>query len=306
MDERVHFIPVGFDFERLIFPISKGQLDADRVILVTHKESPDDVGGDDAQAIELAGNMTRRLENSFEMIDIEVSKIRLTREEMYDYEEVYQRAHARFLDELKDGNEVFVNISSMPRTVAFAFATAANTLITEKKDEIENIRNNLHTYYARPQRYVALEMLEQLEKEVEYLETVVDPRSEERRTELLNLVNKVKGGGVTRGTKNPPGSDRMYVEFPATPGSEVEGFEKKILYFLEREAPFSSTSDLAEALAEHLGKEYDGSFRSRVQYNVMNLDKKGYVDREKKGNRSETFLSTMGRMWVKTNEEPGS
>jgi predicted transcriptional regulator len=47
-------------------------------------------------------------------------------------------------------------------------------------------------------------------------------------------------------------------------------------------------------------EEYDESFRSRVQYNVSKLDEKGYVDREKVGNRLKTQLSTMGRMWVKT------
>lgn len=300
MDERVHFIPVGFDFERLIFPISKGQLDADRVILITHEKSTVDVNDEDEQAVDLAGNMTRRLENSFEMIDTEVSKIHLTREEMYDYEEVYRRAHNCYMRELKKENQVFVNISSMPRTVAFAFATAADTLITEKKDEIEDIRNKLHTYYVRPQRYIALEMLEQLEEEVEFLDEIADSRAEERRQELQELVEKVRQGGVTEGTKNPPNRDRMYVEFPATPGSEVEGFEEKVLYFLKGKEPFRSTSELAESLAEYLGEEYDGSFRSRVQYNVANLEDKGYVTRTKSGNRMQTRLSTMGRMWVIT------
>ena len=35
MTERVHIIPVGFDFERLIYPISQGQMEADRVVLIT-------------------------------------------------------------------------------------------------------------------------------------------------------------------------------------------------------------------------------------------------------------------------------
>lgn len=300
MAEQVHFIPVGFDFERLFFPISKGQFDADRVTLVTHKADPTDVSEEDKQAVELAGNLNHRLKTSFEMVDIEVSTIELTREELYDYEKVYQIAHSNFSGELEDGNEVFVNISSMPRTVSFAFATAADTLITEKKDEIEDVRNNLHTYYVRPQEYVALEMLQELEKQVKYLDQLSDSQAGERKHELQNLVDKVKEGGVTEGTNNPPGSDKMYVEFPASPGSEIEGFEKNVLYFLEGKDPFPSISDLAKALAEHEEHEYDGSYRSRVQYNISKLEEKGYVDREETGNRVETCLSTMGRMWVNT------
>lgn len=232
-------------------------------------------------------------------------EIELTRQELYDYEEVYRLAHERILGELEDENDVFVNISSMPRTVAFAFATAADSLITERKDEFEDIRNRLHTYYVRPEKYVALEMLEELEKEVDFLDGL-DEGSDiaERKERIQNLVDKVHEGGVTEGTKNPPERDEMYVEFPASPGREVEGFEEEILRFLKGKDALPSTSDLAKALAEDLGEEYEGSFRSRVQYNVANLEDKGYVTRTKSGNRMETSLSTMGRMWMITNKGP--
>ena len=301
MDESVHFIPVGFDFERLFFPISKNQMDADRVIIVTHDGHPDEVEGEDQQAVRLAGSLADRLHKSFEMIDVEVEEIELTRQELYDYEDVYRLAHKRILRELNEENEVFVNISSMPRTVAFAFATAADSLITERKDEFEDIRKNLHTYYVRPDKYVALEMLEELEKEIDFLDDLDEHSGiAERKEEIQNLVSKVHQGGVTEGTKHPPESDIMYVEFPASPGSEVEGFEENILRFLEGKDSFSSTSALAKELAEEINEEYDGSFRSRVQYNVSNLEDKGYVTRSKSGNRMETSLSTMGRMWVIT------
>lgn len=301
MDERVHIIPVGFDFERLFFPISKKQLGADRVIIVTHDDGPNDVEGEEQQAVQLAGSLAERLHNSFGMIDVAVEEIVLTRQELYDYEEVYRLAHERILDELESENDVFVNISSMPRTVSFAFATAADSLITEKKDEFEDIRNRLHTYYVRPEKYVALEMLEELEKEIDFLDGLgEDYDIAERKQRLQNVVDKVHEGGVTEGTKNPPGSDEMFVEFPASPGSEVEGFEEEILRFLKDKDPFPSTSELAKSLADDLEVKYDGSFRSRVQYNVANLEDKGYVARTKSGNRMETSLSTMGRMWVTT------
>jgi len=301
MDERVHIIPVGFDFERLFYPISKNQFDADRVIVITHDDGPDDIQCEEQQAVQLAGSLAERLHNSFEMIDVEVEEIALTRQELYDYEEVYRLAHQSILDELESENDVFINISSMPRTVSFAFATAADSLITEKKDEFEDIRNRLHTYYVRPEKCVALEMLEELEKEIDFLDGLgEDSHIAERKQRLQKVVDKVHEGGVTEGTKNPPGSDEMCVEFPASPGSEVEGFEEGILRFLMDKDPFPSTSELAKSLADDLEVEYDGSFRSRVQYNVANLEDKGYVTRTKSGNRMETSLSTMGRMWVIT------
>jgi hypothetical protein len=300
MTERVHFIPVGFDFDRLIYPISKGQMDADRVVLITHEGDPDDDATD--RAAELASNMTNRLENSFELIDVEVEREPIDIEELYEYETLYPMAHEYILDELEAGNEVFVNISSMPRTTAFAFATAANSIIAEYQSEVEGIRDMLHTYYVAPDKYLVLEMIDALEDAKDLFEEMSeDIRVHPQYTNIQDLLNKIDENGVTKGARDLDG--QMYVEFPSSPGSDVEDFEETILNFLFEEDPISSTSALAEQLAEEEGEEYDESFRSRVQYNVSKLDEKGYVNREKEGNRLETQLSTMGRMWVETHRD---
>lgn len=299
MSERVHFIPVGFDFDRLIHPISKGGLETDRVVLVTHDDT-DDYDEQD-QAAELAGNISRRLEETFELIDVEVEWVDLEHEEMYAFEKLYPRAHDHLLDELRAENEVFVNISSMPRTVAFAFASAADSLIADRQDEIEDIRQRLHTYYVRPDQYLVHELIDALKDELDYLEKIDDSQASNRQSEIQSLVEKVEEGGVTEGTKPAPGSDKMYVEFPASPGGEIEKTEEKILRFLEsRDEPMPSTSHLAKALAKRHGEEYGDSYRSKIQYNVTRLKEKGYVNREDAGNRKVTTLSTMGRMWVQT------
>jgi len=297
MSERVHFIPVGFDFDRLIYPISKGELEADRVILITHEGDPDDDATD--RAAELASNMTNRLENSFELIDVEVEREPIDIEELYQYETLYPDAHEYILDELEDGNEVFVNISSMPRTTAFAFATAADSIIAEYQSEVEGIRDMLHTYYVAPEKYLVLEMIDALEDAKDLFEQMSeDIRVHPQYTNIRELLNKIDENGVTKGARDLDG--QMYVEFPSSPGSDIEDFEETILNFLFGKDSIASTSALAEQLAEEEGEEYDESFRSRVQYNVSKLDEKGYVDREKVGNSLETQLSTMGRMWVET------
>jgi len=189
-----------------------------------------------------------------------------------------------------------VNISSMPRTVAFAFATAADSIIAEKDPKY---RDQVHTYYAAPDEYLVLDMIEAIDNQIEFLEKLEDIRMPERLHELKEIREKIDRVGVTEGVREIEDGD-MYVEFPASPGRELQDFEESILEFLYREGAMESTSQLAEQLAADLGEEYNDSFRSRVQYNASNLDERGYVDRDEKGNRHETSLSTIGMMWVKT------
>jgi hypothetical protein len=296
MTERVHFIPVGFDFERLIYPISQGQMDADRVVLITNVGDPEDEAMN--KAAKLATNMTQRLEDSFKLIDVEIERKPIETEEMFEYETLYPMAYAYIFDELKKENEVFVNISSMPRTVAFAFATAADSIIAEYQEENEEIRDLLHTYYVSPNEYLVHQMMEMLENAAEMLKQYEDLSAHNQYQEIQQLLKRINESGVTEGARDLNG--KMYVEFPSSPRSNVEGFEEIVLNFLFEKDTVASTSALAEELAEVRGEEYDESLRSRVQYNVSKLDEKGYVDREKVGNRLETELSTMGRMWVKT------
>lgn len=294
MTDRIHFIPVGFDFHRLIYPISKGDLPADRVVLIdTDTEDVDSRAGD------LAGNMVQRLEESFELIDVDVDHEQIEYEQLYSYENLYPRAYDYLWTELQKGNEVYVNISSMPRTVAFAFATAADSIIAEKDPKY---RDQVHTYYAAPDEYLILDMIEAIDNQIEFLEKLEDIRMPERLHELKEIRKKIDRVGVTEGVREIDDGD-MYVEFPASPGRELQDFEESILEFLYREGAMESTSQLAEQLAADLGEEYNDSFRSRVQYNASNLDERGYLDRDEKGNRHETSLSTMGMMWVKTHRD---
>lgn len=299
MTERVHFIPVGFDFERLIYPISQGQMDADRVVLITHEGEPDDEAT--GKAAELASNMTRRLEDSFKLIDVEVQRESVAIDGMFDYETLYPMAYDYILDELMTENDIYINISSMPRTVAFAFATAADSIIAEYQSEFEDIRGMLHTYYVSPEEYLVHRMMEVLENAADTLDELKqyeDLTVHSQYDEIVQLLNRINESGITEGARDLDG--QMYVEFPSSPRSDIEEFEETILHFLDGKGPIPSTSALAEDLAEELGEEYDESFRSRVQYNVSKLDEKGYVDRENEGNRLETQLSTMGRMWAET------
>ena len=107
-------------------------------------------------------------------------------------------AHRYILDKLENGNEVFVNISSMPRTTAFAFATAANSIIAEYQAEVEVVRDMLHTYYVAPEKYLVLEMIDALEDARNLFEEMSeDIRVHPQYTNIRDLLNKAKENGVT-------------------------------------------------------------------------------------------------------------
>lgn len=300
MTQTVHIIPVGFDYERLLHPISKGSLDADRVRLVEGQKADTD-----DSVLDLADRMLRELEYTFKThFEIEVENDVLN--DIYSYREVFQRAYEMLTEELSVGNTVWVNISSMPRTVAFAFAAAANAYVFENPDD----REQIHTYYVRPEKYFAPEMLEQLEKEAEFLddirrETEIDA-VEERHREIRDLVNEIERSGITKGAQEM-GDGRLYVEFPASPLPDLRDFEIDILKFLAEAGAMPSTSALARELGRQQGENPDAedfeSFRSKVQYNVDKLEDKGYITRVKKNNSFETMLSVQGELWIETHTD---
>lgn len=303
MAQTVHIIPVGFDYERLLHPISKGELNADRVRLVEGQR--DDT---DDSVREIADRMLRELEYTFRNhLDVEVDTN--TIEEIYDYRQVYETAFAMLKTELEEQNTVWVNISSMPRTVAFAFAAAANTFISENPEE----RERLHTYYVRPEKYLAPEMQEQLQKEVEFLKkldgTGVSVDVDSRLKDIENLVQKIERSGITKGAKKMS-DGRLYVEFPATPLPNLRDFEIEIMRFLDGRGTMRSTSELARELGKERGTPPDSeefeSFRSKVQYNVDNLEDKGYVERQEQNNRYVTSLSVTGELWIATHGDDSS
>lgn len=299
MREIVHIIPVGFDFQRLIQPITQGNLEADRIQLLhsTRESSEEEAGDEEAQ--ELAGRMVERLQETFSTI---LGKTVETRSvsDIFEFEVAYSLAYDMIEKEVEEGNEVWVNISSMPRTVAFAFASAANTLVVETPEH----RDAIHTYYVSPEEYLVTRMIKELREERNFLRSLADEHDEAqgRLETISDLVDDVTESGVTKGAKKMNGG--LHVEFPAVPSSELHQFEKTILHFLDEIERAESISALARRLSDRLDEEVDSnSFKSKVQYNVKQLEEKGFLTRTKEKNRHVTELSTMGRLWVRTHSD---
>jgi len=85
------------------------------------------------------------------------------------------------------------------------------------------------------------------------------------------LVSDVQNNGTTKG------ADQI-VEFPVVPVGELHEFEIKILRFLEEDGTQESIIITCRKFGTKQTEDVDiDSFKSKVQYNVKNLEEQGYV-----------------------------
>jgi hypothetical protein len=300
---QTHVVPVGFDYDRLIAPLVRDQLTVDRAILL------EGAVGSEAN-VEYSRNLARKLETDFQnLLGAETERVGL--EDVYDYDAAFDRAYELINAELDADHEVWVNVSAMPRTVSFAFATCAHSIMVERETE----REKIHTYHTVPEKYLETELAEELRRCVDLLEDVGEAATvgeedaigdvgeeaiAERVQHASDLVAEFDERGTTIGAKEIDGSH--VVELPVASFSSVKPFEELILFTLGEHGEFESVSDLAETLADDLEEEYTDSFRSKVIYNVDRLGPggKGYVEQESVGKSYRTRLSRMGELWVRT------
>lgn len=192
----------------------------------------------------------------------------------------------------------------MPRTVSFAYATAAHSVMVEREEDRERIR----TYYTVPERYLETDLAEELRSQIGLLESLLaEDVPEERVREGLrsarSLIAEFDERGTTIGAKEVDG--RHVVELPVASFTSVKPFEELVLFTLGEYEEFESVSDLAATLAEDLNEEYTDAFRSKVLYNVDRLGPggKGYIEQEDHGKSYRTRLSRIGQLWVRAHAD---
>ena len=299
---QTHIVPVGFDYDRVIAPLVRERMSVDRVILLKG-----DVG---SQAnVEYSRRLAAKLEQDFRsLLGAETEQYVI--QDVYDYDGAFEQAFDLILQELdREGttetSDVWVNISAMPRTVSFAFATAAHSIMVERESD----RDRIHTYYTVPEKYLETELAEELRNQRALLEdlqesdgAVEDGLSDQidaRLESAQQLLSEFDERGTTIGAKEIDGSH--IVELPVASFSNVKPFEEVILFTLGEHDAFDSVSELAQQLALELGEEYTDSFRSKVIYNVDRLGPggKGYIEQESHGKSYHTKLSRIGELWVR-------
>jgi hypothetical protein len=301
---QTHIVPVGFDYDRLIAPLVREQMDVDRVILL------EGAVGSEAN-VEYSRRLAEKLEQDYRnLLGAETERVVVA--DVYDYDTAFEQAfeliNAELDRESADGTagEVWVNVSAMPRTVSFAFATAAHSIMVEREGD----RNRIHTYYTVPEKYLETELAEELRAQIDLLEDLeaeVEASAGDRVTRRLEsargLLAEFDERGTTIGAKEVDGSH--VVELPVASFSNVKPFEEVILFTLGEHGEFESVSELAGQLARELGEEYTDSFRSKVIYNVDRLGPggKGYIEQEERGKSYRTRLSRIGELWVRAHGE---
>ncbi|ELY48510.1 MULTISPECIES: HFX_2341 family transcriptional regulator [Natronorubrum] len=296
---QTHIVPVGFDYDRLIAPLVRDQIDVDSVILL------EGAVGSEAN-VEYSRRLSKKLETDFRNL-LGASTERFVLADVYDYDAAFEQAYELITAELDAGNEVWVNVAAMPRTVSFAFANAAHSLMVERQDD----REHIHTYYTAPEKYLETELAEELREQITLLEELngaddlEDDRVDDRLESARDLLSEFDERGTTIGAKEIDGGH--IVELPVASFSNVKPFEELILYKLGEDGEFDSVSELAEALARELNEEYTDSFRSKVIYNVDRLGPggKGYIEREEHGKSYRTRLSRIGELWVRAHSDSG-
>jgi len=307
---QTHIVPVGFDYDRLIAPLIRDQLDVDRVILL------EGAVGSEAN-VEYSRDLSGKLEQDFRNL-LGAAAERVVVDDVYDYDAAFEQAFDLIngvLDDAADA-EVWVNVSAMPRPVSFAFATAAHSIMVERQED----RDRIHTYYTAPEKYLETELAEELRATAELLEDLRDggperhpedggperhpeDRIDDQLQSTRALLSEFDERGTTIGAKEVDG--RHILELPVASFSNVKPFEEVILFALGEHGEFASVSELAESLAAELGEEYTDSFRSKVIYNVDRLGPggKGYIEREEQGKSYRTRLSRIGELWVRAHAD---
>jgi hypothetical protein len=297
---QTHIVPVGFDYDRLIAPLIRDQRDVDRVILL------EGAVGSEAN-VEYSRNLSGKLEKDFRnLLGAETERVVVA--DVYDYDAAFEQAYDLINEELDRDEEVWVNVSSMPRPVSFAFATAAHSIMVERQED----RDRIHTYYTAPEKYLETELAEELRTTADVLAAVLEgdvtagedaERIETRLASIRDLLAEFDERGTTIGAKRI-GDDHI-VELPVASFSNVKPFEEVILFELGEHGQFASVSELAEALARELNEEYTDSFRSKVIYNVDRLGPggKGYIEQEEAGKSYRTRLSRIGELWVRAHAD---
>jgi hypothetical protein len=292
---QTHIVPVGFDYDRIIAPLVRDQMDVDHVILL------EGAVGSEAN-VEYSRNLAEKLEGDFRNL-LGASTERASLADVYDYDAAFEQAYDLINAELDADDEVWVNVSSMPRPVSFAFATAAHSIMVERWED----RERIHTYYTAPEKYLETELAEELRRGIDLVEELreedVGDAVGEWLAEATTLIDEFDERGTTIGAKELDGTH--VVELPVASFSAVEPFEELILFTLGEHGEFDSVSGLAKALANDLGEEYTDSFRSKVIYNVDRLGPggKGYVEQEERGKSHRTRLSRIGELWVRAHAE---
>lgn len=190
MTDAIHYIGAGLklEYDHMHTPITRGELPADEVVLIHPSEQNPIRNHFREQLTEALGDIN----------EVSITSRELGRDEIYDcdYTEIYHFAYSELIDNLRDGNEVYINVSSGPVFLGYAFIYATFNLVLELTQQSPNgetgdeydggqIRNRIHFYETEGHSYLGdiHNVLKEFSTVLGTLETNI-----ERQEELLQSI----------------------------------------------------------------------------------------------------------------------
>ena len=99
---QTHIVPVGFDYDRLIAPLVRDQLDVDRVVLL------EGAVGSEAN-VEYSRNLAEKLEQDYRNL-LGADTERFVVEDVYDYDAAFEQVYDLIGAQLDDGEGGVVHL----------------------------------------------------------------------------------------------------------------------------------------------------------------------------------------------------
>lgn len=244
----IHIIPIGFDIERLYLPITRGDLEADEAILMRTREDP-----------ALARNAFRQIERELESHDIEVRDQKI---DAYDYLDLFAESYDLLEEHLVDTNShVYLNVSSMPRTVAFGLSDASAMIAFEHP----HLRHRIHTYYSAPEEYYAPHLVDMLEESDSVLAMIERQLTSSRtKNELHNLAQMhadVHGVSDQLDEGISLGMDRTF----------LENFQEEIRDTRDEESELEASEEFAATVSSLADPEFLQQVHTELEQHDLHI-----------------------------------
>lgn len=259
----IHIIPTGFEYDRIVLPMLKDYNVKKGYILINKP------GGKFPEQRSVINSFIKKLEE----LPFDHEKVEM---DFYDFDDTFQKVHELINKELKNGNPVYINISSASRIVLPALVLAA--MLNREYGEVR-------LFYVEPEGYYEGQVLDKLFM-------CLEPEIDKDRIfqELKELAGKIKNSGLAFGEK------RIH-EFPPFPVVTLNDSEYKILEILKDNKQIESIKDLLEIL-----KKYDQTetvARSSIRYSLQRLENLGLIRTKQEKKKLAIELTKTGELYAR-------
>jgi hypothetical protein len=260
----IHIIPTGFEYDRIVLPMLKDYNVKKGYILINKSN------GKFSEQRSVINGFIKKLEE----LPFDHEKVEM---DFYDFDDTFQKVHELINKELKNGNPVYINISSASRIVLPALVLAA--MLNREYGDVK-------LFYVEPEGYYEGQLLD---KVFRCLDPDVD--IDALFLELKELAGKIKNRGLAYGEKK-------IHEFPAFPIASLNENEYRALDILMKRGQVDSIKELIEILKQYGDDEKVA--RSSIRYSLQRLEALGLIRMRQEKKKVVIEATKTGELYGKT------